>query len=1458
MVLVSEAVIRLVMTVHKITAGDGYTYLTRQVAAGDTSPERGKSAAAYYTETGNPPGRWIGRGLGALDLSGLVSEEQMTALFGLGLHPDAEAIMSGYRREHVVAGMTEKQMARVNAEARKTAALGRPFSEYKDLGPFDERVAARLEAIRSETGRPPMETEEKKVKREEARRQRRAVAGFDLVFTPVASVSRLWGLDPRAWVREGIEQAHQAARDAALTTLEEHAAHTRTGSSGQAQIDTHGLVAAVFEHADNRLGEPNLHSHVAVSSKVLGVDGKWRALDARGFYRMTVAASEVYNTRLEAELHARLGLEFEARPDTAGKREPVREIKGFPAPVLAHFTRRRAAIEAEYQRLVADFRVAHGRDPSLAAAHELAQQATLATRKGKKALRAWSTLRSEWTTGLADAFGPDALASVMGVVPEHRTGSSVVITSGQLDVSGIAARVVAEVQERHATWTRWSVRAQVERELRAVRFASVDERDRATQLVMDEALSKWSLSTEPPELVAEPAALRRSDGSSVFAQHCAERYTSQAVLDAEARLVDAAGYATTVGVDGQTAALVLAKHEQQTGRRLDPGQRALATTFACDGRLLVAGIGPAGAGKTTAMKALADVIDAGGSGRLVPLATSASAAGVLAGELGTGAENLHKFLWEWSKGKHADALNAGHDVPAETGFFALNAGDVILVDEAGMAGTLNLDRLVQIAAKRGAVVRLLGDYRQLGAVESGGALRLIANESAAVELTTLYRFTDPAEAEATLKIRVGDTAGLDFYQDAARMRHGSRQAMTEQAYDGWKADVLAGRTALMAAATNGDVAQLCSRARADRVAAKQVEESGVQLHDGNTAGVGDWIVTRDNNRLLRSGTRDFVKNGDAWTVVERHEGGALTVEHLEHHGRVLLPSEYVAANVELLYATTAHRAQGTTVDACHALVTEEMGRENFYVIASRGRSGTVLYVATHELASVDPDEHVDGTRFDADAYVAREILEQVVARETAELSATEQIRTAYAEAESLASLIPRYSYALDVATNTHYQRLVEDVLPDLAEEIVADSAWPAVVRAMREADASGWNVPTLLANTARRRELGSAESVAQVIAWRLQRVIDSEVPAAAPPGVAPAPARAGAGREIEREWLGALYLALGTVRVNRARLEPAWQTLVLALRRADDLGYAPAELVETAIDRRALRVAPSLSESLALDIHRHLDSRVHAVPFEPRMPTWLRSTPAVDDAEWQSYLDAREALIRRRIDAVTDVAVSRQSAWTACLGGEPGDSVERELWLHHVSTIAAYRDQFRVTDDDPDRPLGPYPERGRPGHGAYWNAAESLLALRGSRARIDQARGRLAADRYRTLEHVDQEQIAAELVALLGDDWLGDSRAPATEVDQPAYRDVLDAVLVARGHLARSSNQPVADKPIPTRDGSIRTRQQQGRQRRTKQPPLPERPRVPARTEVPQRKASEPSQRPPNTSPPQPRGPRPQ
>src|SRR3954451_16515299 len=82
------------MTVHKLTAGDGYTYLTRQAASADEQRAPGQSLTEYYTARGNPPGEWIGNGARTLGVEGTaVTESQMKALFGEGCHPNRDAML---------------------------------------------------------------------------------------------------------------------------------------------------------------------------------------------------------------------------------------------------------------------------------------------------------------------------------------------------------------------------------------------------------------------------------------------------------------------------------------------------------------------------------------------------------------------------------------------------------------------------------------------------------------------------------------------------------------------------------------------------------------------------------------------------------------------------------------------------------------------------------------------------------------------------------------------------------------------------------------------------------------------------------------------------------------------------------------------------------------------------------------------------------------------------------------------------------------------------------------------------------------------------------------------------------------------------------------------------------------------------------------------------------------------
>jgi ATP-dependent exoDNAse (exonuclease V) alpha subunit len=138
----------------------------------------------------------------------------------------------------------------------------------------------------------------------------------------------------------------------------------------------------------------------------------------------------------------------------------------------------------------------------------------------------------------------------------------------------------------------------------------------------------------------------------------------------------------------------------------------------------------------------------------------------------------------------------------------------MIIDEAGMADTLSLDTAVQFALNLGANVRLVGDDQQLAAIGAGGVLRDIQHSHGALRLTELHRFTDPAEAAASLALRGGDPEALDFYLDHGRVHVGDLAATTEDAFNAWVSDRAAGLDTIMIAPTRHLTAELNQRARA--------------------------------------------------------------------------------------------------------------------------------------------------------------------------------------------------------------------------------------------------------------------------------------------------------------------------------------------------------------------------------------------------------------------------------------------------------------------------------------------------------------------------------------------------------------------------------------------------------------------------------------------------------------------
>ena len=221
------------MSLHKLTAGSGYDYLTRQVAALDATEKGHTGLASYYTERGETPGVWIGSGLdgiGGLTVGDPVTAEQMRALFGCGLHPLAEL------RQQQLEGpdLTERdlqEVTRLGAPFRIVNGVVSPFrlEVAKRIGaiqtaaglpadarlPAGDRARVRTEVARefflAEHGRQPIDGRELAGQiAKDSRPRTQTVAGYDLTFSPVKSVSTLWAVAELA-VAAVVEQAHEAA-----------------------------------------------------------------------------------------------------------------------------------------------------------------------------------------------------------------------------------------------------------------------------------------------------------------------------------------------------------------------------------------------------------------------------------------------------------------------------------------------------------------------------------------------------------------------------------------------------------------------------------------------------------------------------------------------------------------------------------------------------------------------------------------------------------------------------------------------------------------------------------------------------------------------------------------------------------------------------------------------------------------------------------------------------------------------------------------------------------------------------------------------------------------------------------------------------------------------------------------------------------------------------------------------
>ena len=769
------------------------------------------------------------------------------------------------------------------------------------------------------------------------------VAGYALSFSPPKSVSTLWALADNE-VTDAVRAGHDAAVEAALEFLQDHAAFCRRGHGGTGQEATAGYVAAVFVHRTSRAGDPQLHSHVLVANKVQAVsDGRWLSIDGRELYEVQKAAGMLYKACLRAELTARLGVAWTEVDDNGGA-----EIVGVPDGLIRLFSKRRAQVVAGAAGLIAEKERALGRSltgDERAAVYQLAAYRSRAV----KAEGAETTegLRTRWRAEAAKAGQPPQrwIGALAGRRLRSRTETRLARVGLRPSIELYLAETIELLERKHSTWGR----AQVVEALSVVL---------PTRHAADADAVRGAVEAAADLLLHHRDVVRLTCPARPQVRHGAVRYSIGWTLRTEQAVLNIVETGRGAGVAVVPTYRVLAEaclseDQDQAVRRLCGGGERVAVM-----------VGPAGSGKSRSLAAARHAWEAAG----IPVrgvAPSAVAAGVLTEQAGIRSDTLAKFL--------LDASNGG---------LALRPGQVVICDEASMVSTRDLAQLMLLVDDAKAKLVLVGDHYQLGSVDAGGLFRLLAADAKTAELTGVRRFADRWEAQATLRLRRRDPTVIDEYIDRDRVRSGDREQALDAAHQAWLDARAAGRSIVVMAADHDTVDQLAQRARTHRVDAGQVEPGGIDL--GNqTVGVGDEIVTIRNDRRLVTNTGAWVRNGDRWQVTRRSRRGALQLSSLDGRGCVTVPGGYVAEHVALAYAVTVHKGQGVTTDEAVLVIDRATAAEHLYVGMTRGRHHNLACVVTEGAG----DEHQTNL-----PLIAGQVLAGALRKTANEKSATETLR----------------------------------------------------------------------------------------------------------------------------------------------------------------------------------------------------------------------------------------------------------------------------------------------------------------------------------------------------------------------------------------------------------------------------------------------------------------------------------
>jgi conjugative relaxase-like TrwC/TraI family protein len=1123
-----------VAVVVSIARGHDASYPFKTIGAAEGPVITGERGAGYYLSAvekgGEPAGTWVGSGAADLGFGDgdVVRREDFEPLYGqfldprdpagrtyLGSPPRVNAELAAIYQAKLAAhpGATADERMRLLAEARAEYEGPVGVQYFDTTLSVDKTISlAHASALASAV----------------AARQAgdlRAAAEWE------ARAAGIWAeieKSVRLYIRH----------------VQGEAAYVRTGHHGR-RIDgveagrfedAREIPVAVFPQHTSRNGDPQLHVHVLWLNKVQTVrDGRWRSIDSRGLYREKGAGSALAAFALETGLTRRFGFEWAYRPASKG-----RVIAGFPEKAIAQFSSRRAQITKATLALAEEYEKERGRAPDQRALTSMRQFANAMTRRAKEpGVLDFARLLRDWEQTSRDAeLGTlrDLARTIWRTAPETRADARAELAQmaarlasrGELTHAQERAAMaagLAQAQESRAAWTRADLVHRIGQNLPDQAIGQ--DQEHAWQLLeqlTDQAVAGQAgeevCRLDAPEWPRVPDTLRRANGESIYRAHGGEVYATRAQLSLEEQLLADAQADGAPCLPRDHAAQLLGADLTQLetllradapapdgatrgGLRLDQATAAfLAMTSPRRAELIV---GPAGTGKTYTAVRIGNAWRAAGMGQVHGIATTSAGRNVMLEAGIPVAENAAQFL--------------GH-LPGQRqarGATSLGPDALLILDEASTTSMPDLAAIVRHAARSGAKVVITGDHAQLGAVQSGGGMAMLARKLGHTQLTEAVRFRNDWEGAASLAIRAGDVSALGVYDAHGRLHGGGYEEMAEQAARAYLTEYLAGTDVILTAFEHRECADLSRRVQGYLLDWGQLRPgTTAALREGAHAYTGDLIVARQNDNHLEAGEPGrTLANGDLLRVEALGEHH-LTVSRLIRSGRAAgsrewsapfpISRDYAAGNCDLGYALTYYTVEGRTVSVGIALANDSRAREGLYVAMSRGaqRNEVYAYPSAQEPAegvigqppAPDPeiarqrrlqaDRESTGSRAALDSKDPVTILAPAVRRDAAELSATETRDQVLSDADHLGVLHAIWMDQCRAEARSRYAQAVRDhACPDDAEEILKDTN--ALWRTVQAAEVAGQDGAEVIRAAIAGRPFTGARSHSAVLDARIRK-----------------------------------------------------------------------------------------------------------------------------------------------------------------------------------------------------------------------------------------------------------------------------------------------------------------------------------------------------------------------------------